>query len=129
MFSIALTLIALTGGMFLLAKTHKDNLGVFFKIIAYFIIIASFLNLICTAAHNAFKYYGKARFGHEMMMHKKFMDMGFYHGGMERYGCDAKCCTEAEGCMKSESADCHGKCMKEMKDSCVTNSNKKNYGN
>jgi hypothetical protein len=117
MFSIALALLALTGGMFLLAKTKKDNLGLSFKIISYFIIIASFLNLACTAAHGAMKFYGRSYCNHEMMMHEKFMkdDMGSYHHGMGRYG--NECCERYEGsCMKDNRYG--GYWGKDKKDSC-----------
>jgi|GEM_PF-5202160 len=40
---ISVALLALTSGMLLLAKTRKENLGKFFKVISYFIIISSFL--------------------------------------------------------------------------------------
>jgi hypothetical protein len=40
---ISLALLALSAGMLLLAKTNKDNLGLFFKSISLFIIIGSFL--------------------------------------------------------------------------------------
>lgn len=44
---VAALLLALTGGMFLLAKTKKDNLGTFFNVVSWFIIVLSFLVLIC----------------------------------------------------------------------------------
>jgi len=40
---VSLALLVLTAGMFLLAKTNKDNLGRFFKFISIFIIACSFL--------------------------------------------------------------------------------------
>lgn len=43
---ISLALLAFSTGMFLLAKTRKENLSRFFKAISYLIIIASFL-IIC----------------------------------------------------------------------------------
>ena len=47
MIAIALTLIAITGGMFLLAKAKTENLGWFYKIGAWKIIIIAALCLIC----------------------------------------------------------------------------------
>ena len=44
--SVSLALLAVTAGMFLLAKTRKEGLSIFFKAISYFIIIAGFL-VIC----------------------------------------------------------------------------------
>ena len=51
--SISLALIALLGGMFLLAKTQKDNLNLFFKVVAYFIIVVSFLSIGCIVLRGA----------------------------------------------------------------------------
>src|SRR5437868_1107335 len=50
----ALLLLSLTGGMFLLAKTKKDNLGIFFKGISWLVITVSlasmaFLAVACLA--------------------------------------------------------------------------------
>jgi hypothetical protein len=39
---ICLALIALVGGMILLSKTKKDNLGGFFKFVSWFVIVMSF---------------------------------------------------------------------------------------
>jgi len=77
--SISLTILALTGGMFLLAKSNKDNLGIFFKIIAYFIIIASFLNLAGSTIHCAMKFYHKEYLNNEIRMRDNFINrMKFY---------------------------------------------------
>jgi Spy/CpxP family protein refolding chaperone len=51
--SVSLALLAVTAGMFLLAKTRKESLGIFFKAISYFIIIAGFL-IICLGLIGAF---------------------------------------------------------------------------
>ena len=45
--AIALLLLSLTGGMFLLYKTRKESLGTFFKIVAWFIIVVSICSMIC----------------------------------------------------------------------------------
>jgi hypothetical protein len=45
--AIALLLLSLTAGMFLLYKTQKENLNTFFKVISWFIIVASFCSMIC----------------------------------------------------------------------------------
>lgn len=87
--SVGLSLIALTGGMFLLAKINKDSLGMIYTIVAYFIIIASFINLACTGLLCVGKMYGKM-YGkaqhHELMMYKKHKK-GYkdYHHGMNKY--------------------------------------------
>ena len=44
--SFALLLVALAAGMFLLAKTNKDNLGNLFRFVSWFIIVSTFLGII-----------------------------------------------------------------------------------
>jgi len=141
---IALTLIAITAGMFLLAKTNKDNLGILFKIVAYFIIISGFLNLACSAMMCMMGFYGKHHFNGEMKMHNKWMkhNMELYHHNMgmgmrnegywnsngncneKNYGCDDGCnreksnrCYTMGGCCKTEKDSCSDECrkMKERK--------------
>ena len=51
MIFIPIALLALAGGMFLLAKTRKEDLGRFFEFISYFIIIASFLIMSLAIIH------------------------------------------------------------------------------
>jgi|ERR1022692_1753777 hypothetical protein len=46
---IALLLLSLTAGMFLLYKTQKENLHTFFKVVAWFVIVASFCSMLCCA--------------------------------------------------------------------------------
>ena len=45
--SIALSLLALTAGVWFLYKTQKENLGILYKVAAWFIIIATLLNMAC----------------------------------------------------------------------------------
>jgi len=45
--AIALLLLSLTAGAWLLYKTKKENLGTFFKVLAWFVITVSFLSMIC----------------------------------------------------------------------------------
>ncbi len=45
--SSALLLLALTAGTFLLAKTKKDGLGLFYKIVSWTVIIVASLALLC----------------------------------------------------------------------------------
>ena len=49
----ALSLLAITAGMFLLAKTKKEELGNFFKYASYFVVTAAFLCLVCISARGA----------------------------------------------------------------------------
>lgn len=53
--SSSLSLLAIVAGMFLYAKTIKDELNWLFKTVAYFIIIAGFLNLFSGCAFFALK--------------------------------------------------------------------------
>lgn len=46
----SLSLLAIVAGMFLYAKTVKDNLNQFFKIVAFFIVIVGFINLFIGSA-------------------------------------------------------------------------------
>ncbi len=41
----SISLLVIIAGMFLLAKTQKENLSNFFKYVSYFVILAGFLNL------------------------------------------------------------------------------------
>lgn len=45
--SIALSLLALTAGVWFLYKTQKENLGILYKVAAWFIIIVTALNMAC----------------------------------------------------------------------------------
>jgi len=45
--SIALTLLALIAGMWFLHKTQKDNMGMLFKVAAWFVIITAIANMAC----------------------------------------------------------------------------------
>jgi len=126
---ICLALIALTGGTFLLAKAVKDTLGLFFKIVAWFIIVASFLSHGCVALHTAVKIctWHSYHEGSMKMGHGGGCPMGFDNGmngdccrdGMRGDGCcrdgSGGCCPEDEcsrnayygnsGCMKGSGAE------------------------
>ena len=45
--AIALLLLSLTAGAWLLYKTQKETLGTFFKVVAWFVIVVSFCSMIC----------------------------------------------------------------------------------
>ena len=96
--SICLALIALAAGMFLLAKAVKDGLSLFFKIVAWFIIVASFLSLGCIALHTAVK----------------ICTWHAYHDGSMKTGhrgMDGDCCRHGmrgDGCCRDGmSGDCY----------------------
>lgn len=80
MIGIALLLTALTGGMFLLAKTQKDNLNIFFKIISWFVIVLSLGAIICCGIRCAAR--GCCKEEREGC-HKNMMMRGCEMGGRE----------------------------------------------
>src|ERR1035437_9419608 len=47
--SIAILLLSLTAGTFLLYKTKKEDLGIFYKVVAWFVIVFSMLLIFCCA--------------------------------------------------------------------------------
>lgn len=82
---ISLALIAVIAGMFLLAKTKKEALGLFFKIVSWVVVVVGIIVFLCT--------FGAAMRWHAMRMHEmKNMHDGFMwrheHGDM--YG--PNCC-------------------------------------
>jgi hypothetical protein len=91
--SVGVTLLALTGGTFLLAKINKDNLGIMYKLVAWFVILASVISLACSALHCVMKFYGKdihyemMKEKHEKKMHKKFMKEGMCHQYGNMHAC------------------------------------------
>lgn len=136
--SVGLSLIALAAGMLLMAQTNKENLGIFFKIVSYFIIISSLLNLACTALSCTVKFYSKHHFHGEMVHGKSWKnDMGDHHGmgkydhGKSMSCCDRDCCYmnccekdySNRGCMNPGSFQSwrKEKHYEEMKDSSDTN--------
>lgn len=66
---ISLALLALSAGMFLLAKTNKEDLGKFFKVISFFIIICSFLVMGLTIVRGYTK----------MILHQTKMQEGMFY--------------------------------------------------
>lgn len=97
--SIGVSLVALAAGAFLLARASRENFGLWYKIIAWFIIVASFLNLGCAAMHSAMKFYGRHYMHHEKKMYKKMKMYGMYNkegmGHGMRYGKEEMCCDQA----------------------------------
>ena len=100
-------------GMLLLAKAKKEELGTFFKLISYLVILVSFLILICQGAQG-FK---------RMCCHKECSGMesgmcgpGMMHGEcgpgggmMMRHGWmehDGKCMEEMEMCKTMKDSNC-----------------------
>lgn len=103
---IAMLLLSLTGGMFLLAKTKKDGLSMFFTVVSWFVIVASLLAILCCGVRCMAMCGHRMGCGqgHEMMMggekgcrmdegqcHEKMcMKRRMMHEGME--------CRMQEGC-------------------------------
>ena len=132
--SIALLLLSLTGGTFLLYKTQKENLSTLFKAIAWFVIIMSFGSMICCSVRCVFHGCRKAYECKEMKQCEMGMNnceddgegMGMMHGRMKRRmmmmplgeeGCEMRergCCKESRGeCEeKNEEVEKMGCCKK-----------------
>lgn len=113
----SLSLLAIVAGMFLYAKTIKEELNRFFKIVSLFIIIVGFLNLFAGSAFFMMKkiytfgaYYhnmGNHGYGHHgnKMKKQKNMHMKFDRMCDENYECRRKamCCGEM---MVMETSEC-----------------------
>lgn len=109
---IAVLLIALTAGMFLLAKTKKDNLGIFYSVASWFVIVVSLGCLLCCGIRSVVSgCHGGSRCEKEIMInkggdgmqcHKKMGD----HHKMMRMEMRGNCCDMKEGCMNKEEMDC-----------------------
>lgn len=109
MIAIPLTLLVITGGMFLLAKTQKENLGNLFKYISYFVIVVGFLALLCTTARGVKRMMGGSCMKAEKCMP---MQMNCMQGGMGgccnqmmmsggcNHGMMSGCSHETEKCSK-----------------------------
>jgi predicted membrane protein len=116
--SIGMSLIALSTGMFLLAKTNRDSLSLFFKIISYFIIVASFLNIGCAiiygGIHSIYKHYH-----HQMKMNSHFMGNNWKHE-MNKNNCNEENCLMKDDrnfIMKEKSSkeDAVDSCLNKLK--------------
>lgn len=83
--SMALTLLALIGGTFLLAKVKKDAMSSFYKWVAYLVITMSFIILLFDLTHAV---------------------MGMMHcrdrAGMSEHGCGPEMCGGMQGCMPGQ---------------------------
>ena len=131
----ALSLLAITAGMFLLAKTKKEELGNLFKYASYFIITASFLCLICIGARGMRhccmggneqcrmeQKGGRMHSGCPSMMEQKEE----CNNMMMRMECHERmmknCCCSKEGMCSEEAEENEergmGKCCKKKKEKC-----------
>lgn len=102
---MSMTLLAIVAGMFLLAKAKKEELGAFFKIVSYTVVLAGFACLICCIIHCCCAMGCKDG----ACMRKEVRVMEMRHGGMH-HGCmkggmddcnmkggDMKCCAKHKG--------------------------------
>lgn len=71
--SFSIALIAIVFGAKLLAQAQKDNLGVLYKYLAWFIIVMGFLVLLCDGARG---FLGMCHRGEGRMMNKEYMMRG-----------------------------------------------------
>jgi hypothetical protein len=110
------SILVIVAGMFLLAKTQKDNLSNFFKYISYFVIIFGFLSLFAGAAHFVMRhFYNQCAMQYQMehgkksKHHKKMMiyrNFSGEDGMMNEEKCmminGEKCSMGKEKCMDME---------------------------
>ena len=74
---IAVLLLSLTAGTFLLAKTKKEELGIFYRVVAWFVIVFSILLITCSAIRCIIGRPHKMNNGQsEMMRHRMMGGMG-----------------------------------------------------
>ena len=127
--AIALLLLSLSAGMWLLYKTQKENLNAFFKVVGWFVIVISLGSMICCGLHCALRCCmagsghcyergmgecGPGSFNKRVMIYKGG------HGGCEeggkgcckegKAGCEEACEEGEENCCKSKEAGCEEKC-------------------
>ncbi len=130
--AIALLLLSLTAGTWLLYKTQKENLNTFFKVIAWFVIVVSFCSMICCGMHCMMhcckskgecnreqecgmrgeeRGYDHCRMGHRGMSERVIIMRGDEEGECEMMG--KGCCKEKMEC-KEGKEECdemkEGKC-------------------
>lgn len=84
--AIALLLLALTSGTLLLYKTQKENLSIFFKVIAWFVIVVSLCSMICCTMRCVMHGCMRGQECREMGNCERGMGMGEcgMHGGMNK---------------------------------------------
>lgn len=119
--AISVSLLAIVAGMTLFTKTQKEGLGLFFKSVSLFVIIAGFLNIFAVCAFTAMKAcYMKGEYHNKMKQHCKGMHDGNMQGymwgdnkhegmGMHQHGLD--CSMENPMCKAMKMHECEGKMM------------------
>lgn len=115
--SFALLLIAIAAGMFLLAKTNKDNLGNFFRFVSWFIIVSGLLGVLFCGMTCMFCICCPGMEHEKMMMFRhgpgtcdENMQWGERHMMMKKFYDDDECPMMKKNCCKGEE---EGNCCKE----------------
>lgn len=127
--AIALLLLSLTGGMFLLYKSQKENLSAFFKVMAWLVIVASLGSLICCGIRCCVRGCIRGEECREMERCEGMRGCGMGEGmmghGMNKRVIictdgDEECSMKGEnGCKEGMDAECKEKCESgEKKDCC-----------
>ncbi|HXD94708.1 MAG TPA: hypothetical protein VNX01_15990 [Bacteroidia bacterium] len=109
--SIALTLLSLIAGVWFLQKTQKENLGMLFKVAAWFVIIVALLNMACC---------GMRCMRHGCGEHR----MRGHHGGECEMGGYERCGMRggdyyninAENCWMGDKESCKTECEEDEND-------------
>ncbi|MBI4945098.1 MAG: hypothetical protein HY840_01705 [Bacteroidetes bacterium] len=124
--AIALLLLSLTAGAWLLYKTQKESLGTLFKVIAWFVIAMSLGSMICCGIRSIMnsckekqecnmteqcemRGEGECSFGHGGMGMMRSHRMMMY-GGHEGCGMMKECCQEKMECNEGKE-ECEGEKM------------------
>ena len=94
--SLALTVLALIAGMYLLAKTRTEGLGKLFRFVSYFVIVIAGISLVCQVACAVCMFachVGICKPSEHCMP-------GMMHGGMMMHGdgMHSRCGEQGEGC-------------------------------
>lgn len=108
--ALGLALLAIVGGMFLLARTQKENLGILFRYVSYFVIIMGFLSILGIGVKGIMRRI-HARDRNQMMMSQQFR-MNRYGGGnhimngMGRWNRMNGCCEDMTGACCGDGGCC-----------------------
>lgn len=117
--AIGLLLLALTAGTFLLYKIQKENLGIFFKIVAWFVIVVSLGCMLCCGMRCLFHGCRERSECGENRCEMQMKRCGGGHGCSMRGGMNKRIMIINEGeddcehdgkCCKAESGECKEKC-------------------
>ena len=108
--SIALSLLALTAGVWFLYKSQKENLSILYKVTAWFIIIATLLNMACCGMRCCMQ---ACMMRQGMVQCEMTMGNCGMNGGMN----NRMMCRDVDECDRDGGGKCCGMC-KEGKGEC-----------